>query len=89
MEWIPIQLQYRYKMVWRLFWSEDHIGLKIILVWRLFYSDDILMLDIQTVPIYISQLKKLRRMKILVFDSKYRIGFEIPTPASSSKGIFG
>ena len=42
------------------------------MVWRLCYSDDIL-------------IKKLSRTNILsisVFDSKYRIGFGISTPAS-------
>ena len=43
------------------------------------------MVDIQTDPIKHQKVKKLRETNISnisVFDSKYRIGFEIPTPAS-------
>ena len=45
------------------------------------------MVDIQTDPIKHQKVKKLRETNISnisVFDSKYRIGFEIPTPASPS-----
>ena len=43
------------------------------------------MVDIQTEPIKHQNVKKLRETNISnisVFDSKYRIGFEILTPAS-------
>ena len=46
------------------------------------------MVDIQTDPIKHQKVKKLRETNISnisVFDSKYRIGFEIPTPASPIK----
>ena len=45
------------------------------------------MVDIQTEPIKHQNVKKLRETNISnisVFDSKYRIGFEIPTPTSPS-----
>ena len=43
------------------------------------------MVDIQPDPIRHQKVKKLRETNISnksVFDSKYRNGFEIPTPAS-------
>ena len=46
------------------------------------------MVDIQTDPIKHQKVKKLRETNISnisVFDSKYRIVFEIPTPASPNK----
>ena len=49
------------------------------------------MVDIQTDPIKHQNVKKLRKTNISnisVFDSKFRIGFEIPTPASPSCYIF-
>ena len=40
------------------------------------------MVDIETDPITHQKVKKLRETNISVFDSKYWIGFEIPTPVS-------
>ena len=54
-------------------------------------SDDIFMVDIQTDPIKHQNVKKLRETNIVnisVFHSKYRIGFEIPTPASPNLQLF-
>ena len=67
------QLKYRFKMV--------------LFVWQLYYSDDILMIAIQTDPIWHLPIKKNPRneyIEYIDFDSRYCISLEIPTPASPS-----
>ena len=62
------QIQYLFKMV--------------LLVCSLYYSDNILIIGIQTDPIYYPYIQRPQRNKCSIIDSKSRIGFEIPTPAS-------
>ena len=56
----------------------------VLLVWHLYYNDVILMIAIQTGPIYtIENTTRNEYIKyILVFNSNNRIGFKIPMPTS-------